>query len=463
MKPEVVVGVDVGTSSLKATAINVKTGAVACNLRYEYPKTKALIGVVPARVYEETLIKMLDTLTAEFTLLSVALSSQMYSLCEETAEGVVVYQWNSLWPRDVRAEEWLKGYMERSGCPVDTLYPAYKLATVKDKAERKFVPYGVKEYLIKFLSGELVTDYTTASASGLLDIYEKRWNEGLIKALGYSSEAMPQVRSHNTSIGEVKIPLSCRDGQDIALAPGLGDGISASYTCRGLTQICANVGTSLAARAFVGSPVPGCEELWTYVVDEERYVLGGISSNGCSVLNWARKWGFKLEEAELGESKKGDLFFFPWLHGERTPFWSSHLKGVCIGFQIDTNWQAFAGAIVKGVGFTLSNLIELVGANLPRHDLVAIAGGGVYLEKLMEVIAGSIPMRIAILQDVEYLASYGAALSAAEAIGISVPAEVKVDRLIEPTFQYRKEYEKWLQIGQEFAGLLEKNACKTYS
>lgn len=453
MKKDVIVGIDIGTSSMKAIIIDYRNGNSIKNIKTDYQTCEAAQGVVYSFVYEKALIKVLTDIVNEYSPLCIGLSFQMYSMCEETSEGTLIHQWNSLWPRECEAEVKLRQYMKKSGCPVDTLYPAYKLYTSGEQG-KNFVPYGLKEHIIRFLTGELVTDYSCASASGLLDIYKRNWNRELIEAMGYSLNDMPNIQKHNNIVGCINIPDTMFSNSHIPVVLGLGDGISASYACKDISKVCVNIGTSMAARAFVkSSNLNYSDKTWAYVINEDEYIVGGISSNGCSVLNWSEE--LKLYSEELISKSNNNLMFFPWLHGERTPYWSSDLKGTLMGIEIGTEMSSISTAVVKGVGFTVANLVNLVSRDVGSNEMVIVAGGGVHKKYLMEVVSGSISMEIGILKDSDYLASYGAAISAAEAAGISINKEMEVESIISPSYKFRDEYKRWVNTGAKVVGLYD--------
>jgi len=451
---DIMAGLDIGTSSLKFTVIDANSGNTIKNMRVEYEGKEISTGVVPVSMYEKTLLDVINSLNQEYNLLAIGFSFQMYSLCEKTPNGMVAYQWNSIWNKEAGIEKSLKKYMRRSGCPVDTIYPAYKLYSSRDKG-KTFVPYGLKEHIIKFLTGNLVTDYSCASASGLLDIYDMSWNKELIEDIGFSLTEMPEIKRYNTVVGYLNIPGSGLSNTKIPIVTGLGDGMSASYACRDLSKICANLGTSMAARAFVDREnLNYSDKTWAYVFDEKTYIVGGISSNGCSVLNWLENLKLYNSEDTI-ETDKNGVMFFPWLHGERTPYWSSNLKGTFAGIEIDTSINSIITAVVKGVSFTIANLINIVRTDVGESGMIIAAGGGIHKKALLEFLSGSIPLELGILYDSDYLASHGAAAAAADAIGISAKKNIEIKDVIKPSFRYKDEYEKWLQMGNKFASLYD--------
>lgn len=434
---EVSLGLDVGTSAIKYTVLELSTGKVLAQRRVEYARNDAAVGIVPMHMYTEALKSLLAELAREFMVRSVALTTAWYSAIAPTDKGEMVYQWNSIWERNPEVERELKGHLDVSGCHIDTLFPVYKLMTAHVLGNMTFKPYGMKEYLIEWLTGERSTDYSTASASGLLDIEKRAWNEPLLNKLNYRMEQMPRLLRHNATAGETKV-----GNESIVVVPGLGDGASASYSCKSVSEVAANIGSTMAAREL--SPVirhSTADRTWTFVVDEERYVNGGISSNGGSVLEWARKMGWGIDEACV---RSGGERFYPWLHGERSPFWSADLRGTFAGLDVRTDMAALSAAIVKGIAFTLSRMINAMTHAHSCSSRVVVAGGGVRLAEMLRVVQGSVSVPLTILKSFDYLASDGAALSAAEALGVRPDLQHDIETVLEPNDTFRSDYERWL-------------------
>jgi gluconokinase len=448
MKKQVVLGLDIGTSSIKATIVDAESGSILKNGRYDYAYMETVPGVVPVKVYEDAVLDIIKAVLKEYTILSLGVSTQMYSLCRDTDSGRMVYQWNSVWSRSEEAEELLKPIVGTSGCPADTIYPSYKLLSMATAARRSFMPYGLKEHIIQYITGTLTTDYTTASASGMFDIKNRRWNRDLLDVLAYSVQSMPAVISHNEIAGFVKKEFT--DGADkIAVVPALGDGPSASFACSPISRVCCNLGTSMAVRVISDlkdKTTPA--SFWTYAYDKFDYMVGGISSNGCSVLNWAKDFGWP-DETELAQTEK--CMFFPWIYGERTPYWSSDLCGTMTGISMQTDRRSVDAAVIKGIGYSMCRMIDDITPYMPRGAVLAAAGGGVHNKRLLEVLSGTLQVELGILNEYDYLASYGAAGSAADISGIRLKDNIHIERIIKPSGTYRQEYRQWRVMADRMA------------
>lgn len=445
MREEVSLGLDVGTSGLKCTIIELATGNVVGHRRVEYSPDDTDIGVVPVRMYTGVLEHLLTGLVQEFIVRSIAVTTAMYSVIGTTDRAELVYQWNSLWERNPEVEQELRNHLDSSGCYIDTLFPVYKLMTARVLGNSSLKPYGIKEYLIEWLTGQKATDFSTASATGLVDIRKRDWNDPLLDKLGYRRDELPRLELHNKIIGEARF-----QGESIFVAPGLGDGVSASYACKAISNVAANIGTTMAARELSSTiRKDSSARLWTFIVDESQYVNGGISSNGCSVLNWARRAKWPIDEVRANH---GSERFFPWLHGERMPFWNADLRGTFTGIDMRTDSTSLSSAILKGVAFTLSRMINAITGTRHRNSSVVMAGGGIRLSELIRVIQGSVNVPLSVLKSYDFLASAGAALSAAEALGIpAIDLNHEIEMVLEPNDEFRTDYETWISVGNRLA------------
>jgi glycerol kinase len=126
MKEKVLVGLDIGTSGLKITLADAK-GRIKDHLKFEYQSLpEQQVGVVPVSFYEGIVKQVLTKVAAGYELLAIAVTTQMYSICEKTSEGILVWQWNSLVQRSKDREKLYGSELLKSGCPVDTIYGGYK-------------------------------------------------------------------------------------------------------------------------------------------------------------------------------------------------------------------------------------------------------------------------------------------------------------------------------------------------
>lgn len=444
----VIVGFDIGTSSTKAAIADTDTGTIIDTRTFHYENAReAAPGVMPIAVYETALLSAITSLMGDYEIDSIGLTVQMYSILRKTEDGLMAYQWNSLWARDKQIEVEMKDPLVRSGCRPDTIYPGYKLGTMTPEMRKEFLPYGIKEHLICLLTGKLVTDYTIASPFGLFDAVKREWNLPLIRSLGIDESLLPKAVPYSVPVGPIDTELL--PGFHAILTPGLGDGPSASFACRDVSCLCANLGTSMAVRVITDKPDFSDENgLWNYAFDDTLYTTGGISSNSCSVFHWGDQFDLRTEAPEdLVDTH--DVMFFPWLHGERMPYWSSDLRGTFIGLQVFDDQKVLRSAVLKAVAFTfcrIARTLEKVSA--PDQPLV-MAGGGTKNRAVLSVIAGCVHRDLYLQENEAFLGSIGAAIASGIATGHAVHPDTKIAEIIHPTGAYEAEYERWLKMAEK--------------
>jgi gluconokinase len=332
-------------------------------------------------LFERAVDRAVADVAADYDVAAVAVTTQLYSRIEETTTGRVVHPWNGPWPA-AGAPGAATAWAEVSGCPPSLLYPVYRLATLDDAGRARFRPFGLKEHLIERLTGRLVTDYTTASASGLFDRRRGTWNHGLLAGWGWTPSDLPEVVAHDAPVGEAAGAVVC---------PGLGDGPSASLACRSLSPFCGNLGTSTAARVICPAGAgPVDPSLWAFAFDASDWVVGGISTRGCGEL-----------EGTAG-----------------------------------------TGPAVREVAFRVAAIVDRLRPLSGPAPLV-LAGGGTHHAGLLELIAGSAGTDLVLVAEADHLAALGAVRSAVAALGGTPADVVTVARSLAPTGRWAGGYAAW--------------------
>ena len=449
-----IIGFDVGTSSLKAAVADPETGKILEGRTWSYGAgSEVAPGVTPLRIYMEVFSAALQELHRDYHILAVGMTTQMYSVLRKTPDGDLVYQWNSLWDRRPDLEPEMADFLIDSGCRPDTLYPGYKLYTMDPEMRKEFLPYGLKEALIQYLTGNLATDYATASPFGLFDARKRVWNAEIIEKLGFDLADLPDAVTHDTPVGT--ITLDGMKDDRIVVAPGLGDGPSASLGCLEAGRLCGNLGTSMAVRTVTEHPDFSREGgLWNYAFDDTYYATGGISSNSCTVFHWMEKFSFD-SRTDVQLYDPHEVRFFPWLHGERVPYWNSSLRGTFSGIQIGDGPKEFIGAAVRAVAFTYCGMVRTLDKLIDPQEPMILAGGGTNIRPLMEIIAGCTDHPIHLLENESYLGGTGSAISAARAAGIDLHPDLTITEIMEPTHRFRDELEQWIGEAEKTLKLYE--------
>jgi len=405
---DVVLGVDIGTTSAKAVAFGIDGAAKAdaqagydlLNPRPGYAEQDA--RAVAAATLEVTAKAAAAAQEAGHRVAGIAFSAAMHSLVGLDGSGAPVtplVTWADARAAD-QARRLRRGrglaLHRRTGTPVHPMSPLVKLRwfAEHDTTARHWV--GVKEYVLRELTGELVVDHGIASATGMFNLATEAWDEEALAYAGIGADQLPRLEPTTAVLelsreGAEKVGLPA--GTPLVL--GSSDGPLANLGLGAVQPgtVACSIGTSGAVRVTTDEPrVDERGRVFCYVLVPGRYVVGGAINNGGIVLDWladvvapdvaaeARERGERIPEALLELAGRvppgsGGLLFLPYLTGERAPHWTPGARGVYLGLTREHRREHLIRAAVEGVCLQLAVVLEsLIGAGI-APDAIRATGG----------------------------------------------------------------------------------------
>ncbi|MCA9907024.1 MAG: hypothetical protein KC519_00120, partial [Anaerolineae bacterium] len=237
----------------------------------------------------------------------------------------------------------------------------------------------IKDYVIFRLTGQLVTDWSTASATGLLDVATHAWDAEALTLAQISVDSLPALVSPRHIIRSWRAEISQAVGLpvDTPLIVGGGDAPFANIGVGaiGPGTIAVNLGTSAAARMLTPTPqIDSASRLWTYVADVDHWVTGGIIGSGGAVYEWLLKdflcpQGLSTDDDFFREADRlassvepgaDDLMFIPYFSGEQSPGWSPGAKGLVYGLTLRHQPRHTIRAAIEGIVFALLRVARAI-------------------------------------------------------------------------------------------------------
>lgn len=104
----------------------------------------------------------------------------------------------------------------KTGCPVHTMYPVYKIIWLRQKQPQIFQNasrfVSAKEYVLQRLTGKWLVDYNIAAGSGLLNAHELVWDPDMLRLAGIQSSQLSLPESPGTVIHGLNSTLASRMG-----------------------------------------------------------------------------------------------------------------------------------------------------------------------------------------------------------------------------------------------------------
>jgi gluconokinase len=308
----------------------------------------------------------------------------------------------------------------RTGCQIHTSYWPAKLAWLAQgepevfRSAHRFVSFC--DYLYAQLIGrEVATGISIASATGLVDLSTRTWDEELLETLGLDAERLPKISD---------APV---DGWYPALLDGACSNLGAGCVTRGRAALM--VGTSGAIRVVYATDQPQPRpSLFLHWVDESRVVEGGSLSDGGNLHHWLNQTLKDATGSLAGRDPDSHgLTFLSLLGGERSPGWHQHVKGAVHGLTFDTTPLDLRQAGLEGVAFRFAEVADL----MPRLDEIVVTGGALLRDPDWVQIMADALGRPVTTSGVKEASLRGAAVVVLERLG-ETPAPAPLGAVVEP-------------------------------
>lgn len=295
---------------------------------------------------------------------------------------------------------------------------------ILDRARVLLMP---KDYVRLKLTGERATDITDAAATSLLDVKRGVWADALLAKTGLPADILPPVLGSAQVAGtltpQAAEALGLRAGIPVAAgcadqpAQAIGNGLLVPGKASVTTGSGGQVFTPVSLRDGQLATDPRLH-VFNHAVPDTWYVLGAILAAGLN-LRWLRGLTgldvdadayarFSAEAADLPPGAEG-LLYLPYLYGERTPHMDPFARGALVGLGFHHGRGHLARAIMEGVAFALRQSLELSLALGGEVEVIIAAGGGAASPVWRQIQADifGLPLRQSLLPE---QASLGAAL-----------------------------------------------------
>jgi gluconokinase len=384
-----VVGLDMGTTSLKALAFDasgreVGRGGVALETWHDDDGAAEQDAEHVFQAAMTALTQAADQARAAgFAVERIGISGAMHSMLPVGDDGTPLGRamlWMDTRARDDAVALWAtpvgKALYARTGTPIHAMSPLVKLHWARAHLPQRFGPNtrvaSLKEYVWHRMHGVWEVDASIASATGLYALAAGTWDA---EALAYAdvrasqlSALVPTTFTRRVAAGSPLVQAGIPAGATTNI--GASDGVLANLGVGiiGNEALVLTIGTSLAART--GSPRIVTDEAtrsFCYVLDDNRYIVGGPSNSGGVVLEWlyrqvlagsdaalggaASEQGFATILEAAGACRDEHLLCVPYLSGERAPVWDSSARGVFWGLTLRHTAANLMRAAVEGIIF----------------------------------------------------------------------------------------------------------------
>jgi xylulokinase len=331
---------------------------------------------------------------------------------------------------------------QTGGVVLDATHPAAKIRWLKRHvpAVAQAVKFHVPvSYLVARVTGEHVIDHATASTSMVYGLKAQAYDAPLLAAFGIDRDELPKAMDAAAIAGYLSKAGASLTGltAGIPVAVGTGDDFSSALGA-GLVdsgRFINVLGTAEVTGALHAEPVidPGLL-VETHAFPGGRYFIENPGWLSGGALVWFRDT-FRLESfAHLttlaGEAPPGagGVTFIPALSGAMAPEWIASARGAFYGLTPSHGAPHLARALLEGLAFAMRDVFDRTQALGVRVEGLRIAGGGARSALWKQIRADLIglPAETPLHTDTSAI---GAALLAAKAAGLIGDIGAAVDAL----------------------------------
>ncbi len=331
-----------------------------------------------------------------------------------------------------------------------------------------------KDYVCYRLSGSFATDLSDASGMLLLDVKNRAWSAEMCEICGITTAMLPTLHESYEVVGRLKPDIAQKLGlsSDVAIIAGAGDNAAAAVGTGIVGEGGCNISLGTSGTLFVSGrqfAEDRANALHSFCHADGGWHLMGCILSAASCNAWwsdniLKTTDYAAEqtgvEAWLGNN---DVYFLPYLMGERSPHNDVTARGAFLGLRADTTREQMTLAVLEGVAFALRDCLEAARQNGIAVNRTKLCGGGAKSPLWRTIIANVMNLPVDLPASEQGPAMGGAMLAmvgCGEYDSVAAAAErmVTVKKTIEPdadiAARYQARYATFRRLYPALKGIL---------
>jgi len=420
-------GVDFGTTSLKACLFNEKGERLTTESVSYKLITKDNFIEFPAEEFINAFLTVFNKISEEYKIDAMSIDTQGETLIVLDKNGKPLI--NAISWLDNRAVSQAKDFTEHFGlekiynltgqAEVPAGYPAPKIMWIKENMPEIFAKADkfllLEDYVIYSLTGNFCASRSLYSSSLLMNVHDGEYIDEVLSFIGITKNNLPTLYESGALVGEykgVKVTTSALD--QVAGITGAGvvkEGVMSETT-----------GTALVVCAVSSKFPPYYDGLGVsvYYFKKGLYCLLMYAPTAGATLEWfKRTFCFDLDYAKINElaekvsAGSEGLICIPHLCGTVMPKNNANVKGVFFGMELKHERGHFIRSIMESVAYTIKEFVNYLGVEV---DEIRSVGGGSKSKLWREIKSAVLNKKVETLKECE-TACLGSAIFAGVGIG----------------------------------------------
>ncbi len=320
---------------------------------------------------------------------------------------------------------------QRSGLVLDPYFSAPKMAWLRDNVTTDGVVTTTDTWLVRHLTGQFVTDTSTASRSLITDLDTTGWDTQLLDLFGLTDETLPAIVANDALVGQTdafgpsaSVGGLIVDQQAALLAQRCLSAGTAKATFGTGVFLLANVGPK-PVRSSTGLP---CSVAWN-LRGATSYCVDGQAYTAASAIRWITDLGLIDDPTDLDATAAGDaegVLFVPALAGLAAPWWRPDAGASWTGMTLSTTRAHLVAAVIEGLAAQTADLLSAVDSDTGTPlSTLRVDGGLTRSTQLMQSVANltGLPVQV-------YPSAHATALGAATCARLACDPALAVEDAI---------------------------------
>ncbi len=469
------IGVDLGTSAVKLLLMNEK-GGIENIVSKEYPLEFPHPGwsqQKPEDWWEQTVagLKELTKDADKSKIAGISFGGQMHGLVVLDKDDNVLRPailWND--GRTGKETDYLNNVIGKDKLSQYTAniafagFTAPKILWMKENEPELFAKIAKimlpKDYIAYKLSGVHCTDVSDASGMLLFDVKNKCWSKEMMEICSVREDQLAKIFESYEVVGNIKADVAKELGfpESVKIIAGAGDNAAAAIGTGTVGDGRCNISLGTSGTIFISSKdfcVDENNALHAFAHSDGHYHLMGCMLSAASCNKW---WmediigtsDFAAEQKNIDKLGENNVFFLPYLMGERSPHNNPDARAMFIGMSMDTTRADMTQAVLEGVAFGIRDSFEVAKSLGIKIEKTKICGGGAKSPLWKKIMANVLGITVEVIESEEG-PGYGGAILAAVGCGEYTSVEEAADKLVkvvgcvEPDAELTKKYEEKYQ------------------
>lgn len=409
MSMNFVLGIDIGSSAVKAVVLDGRSGSIVHVSRIDYPSVSPRIGYIEMepRELEQAVYRAVSRIPDAYKtgLQGIAVTGQMCGItCLDEDEQPIgriisIFDTRAVAEAEMLEQRYathLARHQANHALPIYTLPKVLWLRAHEpvrfQRTRRVLLP---KDYIRGLLTGRWCSEPSDASGTLVYDQFAHTWDQDLLRDLRLPLSLWPEIIPSDAQAGTIMPSAAVATGLPVGLPVFAGAADMAAVLVGAGAPTADSLVISLGTAAHVLAPVDAlASDAWpvqqyAQALTNSWFRFGAVFSGGAS-LEWFLKNGssnadYSCFDTPSWENPEQRVLFTPYLAGAGAPHYVPEAGGAFLGLKVGHSSRDLAQAVLEGVALEVNEVYRSLDSQQARR--IHVTGGASRIPAFVSILA----------------------------------------------------------------------------